>query len=102
MAIKYDNCKDCVSGCEHAGKDREFVCSKEVSCKVTGAKTSDREALECVQTLLTFCKAQRGCRDCIFHLREPGCWTCNLKKLDLLDMQEIKANIAAKRKEGKT
>lgn len=43
----------------------------------------------------------RGCRDCIFHLWEPGCWTCNLKKLDLLDMQEIKANIVAKWKEGK-
>lgn len=30
----YDNCKDCHSACEHAGKDREFVCPKGVSCKV--------------------------------------------------------------------
>lgn len=33
--MKYDNCKNCVSGCEHAGKDREFVCPKGKSCKVT-------------------------------------------------------------------
>lgn len=32
--IKYDNCKDCMSKCEHAGKNREFVCSGGVSCKV--------------------------------------------------------------------
>lgn len=32
--LKYDNCKNCVSGCEHAGKDREFVCPGGISCKV--------------------------------------------------------------------
>lgn len=32
--MKKDNCKDCVSKCEHAGKDREFVCIGGVSCKV--------------------------------------------------------------------
>lgn len=31
---KYDNCRDCKSRCEHAGKDREFVCPGGVSCKV--------------------------------------------------------------------
>ena len=31
--MKKDNCKDCVSKCEHAGKDREFVCIGGVSCK---------------------------------------------------------------------
>ena len=30
-----DNCKDCVSNCEHAGKDREFICIGGVSCKKT-------------------------------------------------------------------
>lgn len=34
-AMKYDNCKDCVSRCVHAGKDREFICGNGVSCKVT-------------------------------------------------------------------
>ena len=33
--MKYDNCKDCVAKCEHAGKDREFICGNGVSCKVT-------------------------------------------------------------------
>lgn len=28
-----DNCKDCVAHCEHAGKDREFVCRNGKSCK---------------------------------------------------------------------
>ena len=32
--IKYDNCKNCVSRCEHAGKDREFICMGGKSCKV--------------------------------------------------------------------
>jgi hypothetical protein len=32
--IKYDNCKNCVSRCEHAGKDREFICRGGKSCKV--------------------------------------------------------------------
>ena len=34
-AMKYDNCKDCVARCVHAGKDREFICRNGVSCKVT-------------------------------------------------------------------
>lgn len=33
--MKYDNCKNCVSQCEHAGKDREFICRGGKSCKVT-------------------------------------------------------------------
>ena len=33
--MKYDNCKDCHSKCEHAGKDREFICPKGVSCKIS-------------------------------------------------------------------
>lgn len=30
--VKYDNCKNCVSNCEHAGKDREFVCPGGKPC----------------------------------------------------------------------
>ena len=30
--LKHDNCKDCHSKCEHAGKDREF-CYRGESCK---------------------------------------------------------------------
>ena len=36
--MKYDNCIDCKSRCEHAGKDREFICPGGVSCKVTYTK----------------------------------------------------------------
>lgn len=32
--MRYDNCKNCVSRCEHAGKDREFICPGGESCKV--------------------------------------------------------------------
>ena len=32
--VKYDNCKNCASHCEYAGKDREFVCPGGKSCKV--------------------------------------------------------------------
>lgn len=32
--VKYDNCKNCMSHCEHAGKDREFICPGGKSCKV--------------------------------------------------------------------
>ena len=39
MAIKYDNCKDCHSRCVHAGKDRKFVCTNGVSCKITAGKS---------------------------------------------------------------
>lgn len=40
--IKRDNCKNCVSRCEHAGKDRGFICSGGKSCKVL--YTPDRAA----------------------------------------------------------
>lgn len=62
MATKIvrDNCKDCASSCEHAGKDREFVCVKGVSCKTVKPK------LEMVATekgeliLLTITKSEKG------------------------------------------
>lgn len=49
--IKYDNCKDCISNCEHAGKNREFVCPHGISCK----KTIDEKAQE--KAAEKFCKA---------------------------------------------
>ena len=39
--LSYDNCKKCVSKCEHAGKDRPF-CYRDKSCKVTVATNADR------------------------------------------------------------
>ena len=45
--IVRDNCKDCTSSCEHAGKDREFVCVKGVSCKTVKPKTEMVDVVRC-------------------------------------------------------
>lgn len=42
--LVYDNCKNCVSRCEHAGKDREFVCRNGVSCRVISDADSVQKA----------------------------------------------------------
>jgi len=42
--IQYDNCKNCLSKCAHAGKDREFVCPGGVSCKVVYAPERKKKA----------------------------------------------------------
>ena len=37
--MKYDNCKNCGNvNCEHFGKDREFVCINDISCKIEKAE----------------------------------------------------------------
>lgn len=53
MKIVRDNCKGCNSSCEHAGKDREFVCVKGVSCKTVKPK------LDMVAVV--------RCKDCKYH-----------------------------------
>ena len=61
-----DNCKDCVSRCMHAGKDREFVCPGGVSCKITkkrGMTNADRiRAMSDEELSEWLCKAI----DCVF------------------------------------
>lgn len=47
MKIVRDNCKNCNSGCEHAGKDREFVCVKGVSCKTVKPKPDIVAVVRC-------------------------------------------------------
>lgn len=43
--LRYDNCKECVSRCVHAGKDREFVYRGDKSCKIVKKQTRlDRSA----------------------------------------------------------
>lgn len=45
--LRYDNCKECVSRCEHAGKDREFVYRGDKSCKIVKKQTRlDRSVWE--------------------------------------------------------
>lgn len=62
--IVRDNCKDCTSSCEHAGKDREFVCVKGVSCKTVKPKP---EMVAVVR-----------CKDCRHISVERGLCFCNL------------------------
>ena len=47
MKIVRDNCKNCSSSCEHAGKDREFVCVKGVSCKTVKPKPDIVAVVRC-------------------------------------------------------
>lgn len=47
MKIVRDNCKNCSSSCEHAGKDREFVCAKGVSCKTVKPKPDIVAVVRC-------------------------------------------------------
>lgn len=55
--LKRDNCKNCVSRCEHAGKDREFVCRGGKSCKVSPSPDNNLEAA------IRFCEAIRTLAD---------------------------------------
>lgn len=54
MKIVRDNCKGCNSSCENAGKDREFVCVKGVSCKTVKTKP--------------YMVAVVRCKDCKYHI----------------------------------
>ena len=42
--MKYDNCKNCKSNCEHAGKDREFICPGGITCKILYSKEAQAKA----------------------------------------------------------
>ena len=93
MAIKYDNCKDCHSGCVHAVKDRNFVCINGVSCKITTGKSqtnadriramSDEELADFIyrcemsdidyaKTFCDLCNGQYECDQCrLDWLQQP-------------------------------
>lgn len=78
--LKYDNCKDCASKCEHAGKNREFVYSGERSCKVNGiARKIDREKWEPCKICgirgmseALILKRERFCAHCVRPLTEEA------------------------------
>lgn len=71
MKIVRDNCKNCNSGCEHAGKDREFVCVKGVSCKTVKPK------LEMVAVV--------RCKDCK-HLTFSDCYgECGVSRMGIVN-----------------
>ena len=55
--MMYDNCKNCVSHCEHAGEDREFICPHGISCKVEYSREDMEKAaavfVEAIKTIST-------------------------------------------------
>lgn len=87
-AMKYDNCKDCVARCVHAGEDREFICGNGVSCKVTKkpiATNADKiramsdEELADIFLRADFCK-------CCEHNKDGVCnYICAYPNIPLYD-----------------
>ena len=53
--MKHDNCKNCIRECEHAGKDREFVCKNGISCKKTDENTLVKMAKYIMNTAADYC-----------------------------------------------
>lgn len=70
---RYDNCKDCVARCPHAGKDRKFVYHGFKSCKVVKEPPRlDRSAWEPCENCGLKCKVcfRNGtdrCKKCKNH-----------------------------------
>ena len=58
--LKYDNCKDCMSDCEHAGKDREFVCVNGESCKRTKPERNEKLLVKMRELAFLFDWARRA------------------------------------------
>ena len=59
--MRYDNCKDCRSKCEHAGKDREFVCINGISCKVTRKENWEAEAHAFIESIKSIAASEDSC-----------------------------------------
>ena len=75
MKIVRDNCKGCNSNCEHAGKDREFVCVKGVSCKTVKTKTDIVAVVRC--------------KDCI-HLMFSDCYgECGISRMGIVSPNDF-------------
>lgn len=69
-----DNCKNCASRCEHAGKDREFICPKGISCKVTNVSNAQRIRAMTDEELAKFLiKAHDGDMYIGFCQNKPEC-----------------------------
>ena len=64
-----DSCKDCVSCCAHAGKDREFICPGGVSCKITkrrGMTNADRIRAMSDEELAELLCSMTYCYECSY------------------------------------
>lgn len=56
---------------------------------------TDTKAIEYAEALADFCKAQRGCQNCVFRKHGADRWDCQIGAFDL---REVTANLEAKRK----
>lgn len=56
---------------------------------------SNKKVLECAETLVQFCKEQRGCQNCIFRQFGADRWNCHI---DAFDIREVLDNIKTKKK----
>lgn len=56
---------------------------------------SSKKVLECAETLVQFCKEQRGCQNCIFRQFGADHWNCHIGAFDI---REVLDNIEAKKK----
>ena len=91
--IVRDNCKDCTSCCEHAGKDREFVCVKGVSCKTVKPKPEMVAVVRCKdckhswQDIGGLCCSHGVCVDCT--VQEDFFCADGEKRSDFVDVNKI-------------
>lgn len=58
---------------------------------------TDKKALDCAKTLITYCKEQGGCENCILRLHGGDRWECEMCVM-YADLQSIEGNYTAKRK----
>ena len=71
--LKHDNCKDCHSKCEHAGKDREF-CYRGTSCKKGVMTNGDKLRSMSDEELAVFLdNFGANCMDCAKLGKNPQC-----------------------------
>jgi hypothetical protein len=57
----------------------------------------NQRAVNCVETLIEFCKQQKGCQNCIFRMSGADRWKCHI---DAWELRDVHANIEARRKNG--
>lgn len=80
---RYDNCKDCVARCPHAGKDRKFVYHGFKSCKIVKETPRlDRSSWEPCDDCKEISYWDEKCDNCkyddFFAHQEP-CASCESK-----------------------
>lgn len=56
---------------------------------------SHKKALEAAKVIVDYCKEQRSCQNCIFHLSGCDHWNCHIEAFYLRD---VLSNLEAKKK----